>query len=217
MKSKYADYFNHDEDADYYDDDVKNELNPVRTGYSESLKWIGKCVSGFSNILDLGTGTGNTIIELPKESTITAIDVSTKMLNIAKSKLLNRKIEYITADVLDYVETVKESTFNAIVSSYVLHHLIEKEKEILLNDLYRILSKHGIVLIVDLMYENEDEYKELLNKYKNANQDAYDCLTDEFLWNITKTKKVIKDIGFSIEMKRFSELNWGILLKKGGI
>lgn len=61
------------------------------------------------------------------------------------------------------------------------------------------------------------KYYELINKHKDINKDAYDCLTDEFFWNIKETKRITKSIGFSIQIKRFSELNWGILLKKGGI
>lgn len=44
-----------------------------------------------------------------------------------------------------------------IVSSYVIHHLVDEEKEILLKELYRILTNRGIIVIVDLMYENEEK------------------------------------------------------------
>ena len=58
MKSEFADKFNHDEDAPDYDQDVRNEADPIRAGYDALLNWVaaqtGTARSG--RILELGSG-----------------------------------------------------------------------------------------------------------------------------------------------------------------
>jgi hypothetical protein len=44
LRSRYADYFNHDADAADYDVDVTREEHPIRTGYSQVLEHVGRCV-----------------------------------------------------------------------------------------------------------------------------------------------------------------------------
>ena len=83
MRSKFADYFNHDEDATEYDQEVSREDDPIRTGYQSLLSWVGKQVLPGSTVLDLGSGTGNTISSLPTDCRVTAVDVSVRMIEIA--------------------------------------------------------------------------------------------------------------------------------------
>lgn len=55
----------------------------------------------FAHILEIGCGTGNytrLLKEKFPQAEIKAIDISVQMLAIAKDKLLNKKIEFITAD-----------------------------------------------------------------------------------------------------------------------
>lgn len=40
MRSQYADYYNHDEDAPLYDQDVADETHPIRAGYTAALAWV---------------------------------------------------------------------------------------------------------------------------------------------------------------------------------
>lgn len=42
MKSRHAEYFNHDGDAPGYDRDVTNEDDPIRTGYNAVLDWVAE-------------------------------------------------------------------------------------------------------------------------------------------------------------------------------
>jgi hypothetical protein len=54
MRSKYADYFNHDADAAGYDQDVQNERDPIRAGYRAVLRWVADKVKPHSRVPDLG-------------------------------------------------------------------------------------------------------------------------------------------------------------------
>src|SRR5208283_3492628 len=127
MRSKNADLFNHDNQADDYDDDVINESHPIRAGYRKALSWLGALVPPGSCVLDLGSGTGNTILALPADCRVTAVDISNKMLDIAKSKLISRDVKYVKADILEFFELQPAHSYDVIVSSYAIHHLTDTE------------------------------------------------------------------------------------------
>ena len=214
MKSRYADYFNHDEDASSYDSDVKNEIHPIRTGYDSALKWIGQSVKHCNNILDLGTGTGNTILVLPETAHIASVDISKKMIEIAKRKLVDRSVDYIISDLLEYIDNAPADHFDGIVSSYAIHHLTDDEKEYIFKKMYKLIHDQGIIVVVDLMYENDEELKNIIMKYTNTHSDVIEGINDEFFWNIEKTMKEFRNIGYTTVTKQFSNLSWGLLLKK---
>jgi SAM-dependent methyltransferase len=62
MNSVHADEFNHDPYASRYDADVSQEDNPIRAGYGAVHTWLGQMVAEDTAVLDLGCGTGNTIL-----------------------------------------------------------------------------------------------------------------------------------------------------------
>jgi hypothetical protein len=57
MRSRYGDVFNHDEEADGYDVEVRNEKDPIRTVYGEVLRWLASTGSGCDfHITSAGAG-----------------------------------------------------------------------------------------------------------------------------------------------------------------
>jgi cyclopropane fatty-acyl-phospholipid synthase-like methyltransferase len=60
-RSANADIFNHDAEAARYDNDVRNEADPIRTGYQDVLRWVVQQahITPSSRVLELGSGTGN--------------------------------------------------------------------------------------------------------------------------------------------------------------
>ena len=55
----------------------------------------------YKNILEIGCGTGyvtTALFELFKDSNITAVDIAPGMINHVKSKLLDKRVEFICAD-----------------------------------------------------------------------------------------------------------------------
>ncbi len=81
------------------------------------------------NILDIGTGSGCIAISLKANlpaAQISAIDISTKALEIAKQNadLNNVKVNFIEADILSRKSEIENSKFDIIVSNppYVTQH-----------------------------------------------------------------------------------------------
>jgi len=61
MRSRYGEVYNHDDEADGYDLEVRNEKDPIRAAYDDVLRWVAQeaRVISTSRVLELGSGTGN--------------------------------------------------------------------------------------------------------------------------------------------------------------
>lgn len=100
-----------------------------------------------SNTLDIGCGKGTLSQLLAKRaSKVTGIDISCKMIKIAKeSSLNNDNIDFINADILTY--SFPENSFDVIVSIASLHHMNSSE---IYPKIVSLLKKNGHMIIVDL-------------------------------------------------------------------
>lgn len=208
MRSRFADYFNHDNDAPGYDTDVQNERNPIRTGYAQLMAYVGSRVPAQMRILDLGTGTGNTVLHLPADSVVTGVDVSRRMLDIAQSKLHGRRVTLVQDDVLNYVTEHDMSRFDVIVSTYALHHLVPEERERLFAEIGKKTTDAIRIIVGDLMYENEDDKSRIIEAHRGTYPDIADDFEDEFFWDVSASKVMLERVGWYSSWKRFSDLSW---------
>ena len=213
MRSKNTDLFNHNNQAGGYDEDVSDESHPIRAGYRRALNWLGSLVPSGSSVLDLGSGTGNTILALPADCRVTAVDISDKMLDIAKSKLTSWNVEYIKWDLLEFFNLQPVRRYDAIVSSYAIHHLTDIEKELLFSLIHSAIKPGGCAVFVDLMYRNTKQRQKLMEKYRNT-PDVYESIEEEFFWNIDLATRILTEIGFKVTITQFSELSFGILAER---
>lgn len=217
LRSKHADSFNHDEDARGYDDDVLNEADPIRTGYEEVLDWVIEKarITDESSVLDLGSGTGNLSQRIKSCRYLCCVDVSEKMTELAKSKLEHLgNVEFVQADVMEYLDK-HDQQFDAIVSTYTIHHLEEDEKQLFIKQVWEHLKSGGRAVFGDLMTQNPDAEAELIAKYRSAgNENVAGAMDEEFFWYVDSALQGMNRIGFDTESKRFSDLSWGIGAQK---
>ncbi len=217
MKSKYGDIFNHDNDAKSYDESVTNEDDPIRAGYSDLLVWMAGIVSKYNKpkILELGSGTGNLTKLLSGYSSVTSVDLSEKMMEIARAKLPDSEnISFVKSDILEVFDTLS-SKFDIVLSSYAIHHLTDSEKEILFGNCKNILTLDGIMVFGDLMFENESTKDLLFDSFRENKQEALIReISEEFSWDVEKTETILRMLGFDVHSQQFSQLSWGIVASR---
>ena len=76
------------------------------------------------SILDFGGGTGLIALPLAKQAkSVTLVDIAEKMLEQARIKIKNQKLENIDLIHQDLLHKPLEQTFDLIIVSRVLHHM----------------------------------------------------------------------------------------------
>lgn len=217
MKSKHVGEFNHDPWAEEYDEDVKNESDPIRAGYDAVLAWVVEkaAVRPKSRVLELGSGTGNLTVRLPECRELVCVDISEKMETIGAAKLnLSGPRHFVKSDILE-VFNLNVSSFDAIVSTYTIHHLTEAEKTQLFKKVWNCLNPGGNFVVGDLMLERQSSLEAKVQEYhKLGFEDVVESLREEFFWHLEERIKDLTDIGFETEFERLSDLSFVITAKK---
>jgi putative AdoMet-dependent methyltransferase len=217
MRSANAEVFNHDNEAADYDEDVRNEVDPIRAGYQVVLRWTTKeaQISPTSRVLELGSGTGNLSRLITSCGELVSVDVSEKMEAIAQPKLghiTNR--QFVKADILE-VFTKRLGCFDAVISTYAIHHLTDREKQRLFALVFDSLLPGGRAVFGDLMIENADQKREKIQHYRlKGDQNTALAITEEFFWLIDLAVSQLNALGFQVKTTRFSDLSYGIVAKK---
>ena len=95
-------------------------------------------------VLDLGCGYGKNCLDFIQKGAerVVGIDVSEKMLAVARSKYSHKKIEYLTMDI-DNVSLLNEK-FDFIYSSLAFHYVEDFSK--LAINLHKLLDEDGRLL-----------------------------------------------------------------------
>lgn len=155
--------------------------NIISFGTQRFIKY--KCIENLdiqphSNILDLCTGTGDLakiIKKLYPLSTITGIDLSEKMIHIAKDKV--RGVKFFQGDATEL--PFSDKTFDIVTMGFGLRNIQNPEKAI--EQIYRVLKPNGLFLHLDFGEKNFlnkifDKTVPILAKIFSKNTYAYSYL-----------------------------------------
>lgn len=137
-------------------------------------------------ILDVGCGTGILIPYLldriSDEGKVIGIDVSERMIEIAKNKYNDNRLYFIVNDIFHY--DFKDLSFNKIFVFSTFPHLDEKDK--ILNRFYKILNKDGLLIIFHLAGSSHINFF-----HKNKVQNS--ILKKDYLPCINELRNIIDD------------------------
>ncbi|TLS37051.1 class I SAM-dependent methyltransferase [Pseudalkalibacillus caeni] len=180
--------------ANEYDKTVQvseeNNVYPF-AGYKKILNTIFNEVmqNEESQVLDIGFGTGVLTGKLYENNhTIHGIDFSAKMIEIAKSKMPQALL--LEWDISKGVpEEIKENKYDAIISTYALHHLPDDEKVTFIKELQTILSEEGKIFIGDIAFQSRNK----LEKCRRDNIDYWD--EEEFYFVFDELKQALRNVG----------------------
>ncbi len=191
IKNEWQDKWNFNNWAKSYDDDVKKDIGELNIyeNYNLILQTVYDLVESSNKkaqrILEIGVGTGNLAGKfLNSNYNIVGIDQSREMLAVAKEKYPNLKVRLGEFLKIPY----GNNSFDIIISTYAFHHLNEEEKHIAIQEIMRVLSDGGIIIIGDLMFENKESEEEILQSLSSKQidevKDEYysyiDILIEEF-------------------------------------
>lgn len=123
---------------------AKADSIPHRTeGEAVLLDYIPKTAQ---RILDLGTGDGRlmALLKINRPSVIgVALDFSPVMLEKAKDRFkADRSVEIISHDLDDRLPDIGK--FDAIVSSFAIHHVTHSRKRSLYEEIFNLLTPGGV-------------------------------------------------------------------------
>lgn len=152
-------------------------------------------------VLDIGAGTGllsGFLKEKFPKAEFDLIDLSEKMLNVAKERLGDDSVNYIVAD---YTQYPFERKYDIVISSLSIHHLTEEEKRDLYATIFEILHDDGVFVnadqvlghtpVVDALYKEDWRCKiensglteeELQAAYTRTKLDKMSTLADQLQW-----------------------------------
>ncbi len=143
----------------------ENECNYNNLIEQPAIKKLLPDLSGMT-VLDLGCGYGNNCIDFISRGAmnVIGIDVSSKMLEIAKKENSNENIEYLQMDMCDI--NILPHKFDLIFSSLAFHYVENYKK--LLHDIRMLLKDNGI-----LLYSQEHPYTTAPQKGCSWTRDEY--------------------------------------------
>ncbi|EIJ78965.1 Methyltransferase type 11 [Bacillus methanolicus PB1] len=205
MGKEFIELFEHW--ADSYDSSVTGHDEEYKEVFLHYEKILGEVAKrAFGHVLEFGAGTGNLTLKLiEKGLTVTAIEPSPSMRNIAKGKLGN-KAEIMDGDFLCYP---KDCSVDTIVSTYAFHHLTDEEKRQAIAGYGNQLDEGGKIIFADTMYESEDAYKEAISDalskgFHNLAED----LQREYYTTIPKLRNMLEENGFSANFDQCNGFVW---------
>ena len=163
-----------DEDGTYPFAGYKTILNAI---YGLVLSGSGRMV------LDIGFGTGTLTAKLYEQGcTIYGQDFSGRMLELARKKMPDAAL-YQGDFTLGLAEKLRQKKYDAIIATYSLHHLGDKQKIRFIRELLPLLTEEGKIYIGDVAFETRRQ----LNECKAKAGDEWDDEEIYFVYEELKT------------------------------
>lgn len=165
-----------DEWASVYDDYLP-KLPQYRRLATEAIR-ISGAKAGHA-VLEAGIGTGYIGLAMSREGcNVTGIDTSKEMLSRCKEKARDwdLKVELRQADIRKL--PFHKDSFDAIISSLVVHHLEDNEKLLALSEFHRVLKKGSRLVLGEVLVDEEGDIfgqkrlKHILKRWGYAAENA---------------------------------------------
>ena len=169
--------------VDVYDEN-ENYLNSFEQG--EFIPLLGALAD--KKILDVGAGTGRLSLPMANRGAqVTALDVSSKMLELVKKK--NSKIITVVGDA-ESLPFEKEA-FDIVTAAFLIVHL--KDPTRFFDEAYRVLKDGGILAVTNINQKDPPQVK----------TKSGEIIIESFYHRPEKIKEILESLAFSIEEEVF--------------
>lgn len=199
---------------------IQNKFDEISKKYDSQRRMLIPCFDDFYNIcvsiadvetntphiLDIGAGTGllsNFLLNRYPEARITLIDISEKMLEVARQRFSgNENVKYVVGD---YTKINLSEDFDMIVSALSIHHLEDFDKKELIKKCYSILKPNGIFINADQV-AGETPYIDSLNKKRWKESIEKSGLPKEEILSAYERMKLDKETTLKQQLEWFTEV-----------
>lgn len=133
-------------------------------------------------VLDIGIGTGVLAVQLAAYGhQITGLDFSKAMLEAAQQKLPQGTFyEWDLHDGLP--SAIEQQQFDAIISTYTLHHFTDDEKVVIIQKLLKLLAPGGKLYIGDIAFSTGKDLEQCReDSIGYWDDDEFYFVTDHFV------------------------------------
>lgn len=191
--------------------------------YYDGIIWLCSQLlnkSQHTRVIDLGCGTG-VLAEMLQRTTpsinYVGIDFSNKMLNIAKRK--SPKSVFVKTDYrhFDRWKIYLNNEYNCVVvSSYSLHHISDKEKIDLINNIFTASKKHAFYFyIVDFAFLDNFERNLLLEEQiKLGKYHIKKEIETEYYADLSTIKNTLSKSNLDFSFERNGMWDWRITVQR---
>jgi demethylmenaquinone methyltransferase/2-methoxy-6-polyprenyl-1,4-benzoquinol methylase len=138
------------------------------------------------DVLELGCGTGHWTARLAAQArSVTALDASPEMLEVARRKLA--AAENVALERVDLVRDWEPSrTWDAVVAFFFLEHVPDAHFDSLVARIARALAPSGVVLIAEGRHRGEEHVADVERRHLHDHAATYDVVerrrtADEFV------------------------------------
>jgi len=167
-------------------DSIADKYSGTFRGENKFLDEFVKLLPENANVLDAGCGTGeDTKYLVSKGFTVESIDLSKKMITIARKNVQNHKFHL--ADIRKVV--YPNNSFGGVVAAFSLIHLTKKESEFIIKKFHKFLKKEGIIYLALQEGHGEKPVKWSLYTKRKIFINFY---------TLTEIKKLLESVGFEI-------------------
>jgi tRNA (uracil-5-)-methyltransferase TRM9 len=177
---------------------IWDKIAPEWNKYRIDSKELNELLKGQKGrILDLGSGSGRSLINLKTKGEMYLVDFSENMIKLAKKRAKNEKIKakFFVSDISKL--PFKDNFFDFAISIASLHCLTTKRKrKKAVKELFRVL-KSGAKAKIAVWNKDTDRYKNAPKvkyiNWKNKGKRYY------YLYDEKEVHKLFKKVGFIIK------------------
>lgn len=211
-----------DEVSQQYDTQ-RRKLIPCFDDFYTLSTSIADIANDAPTIVDIGAGTGLLsahLLERYPDAKLILIDISEKMLDVAKIRFQNESnVEYIVADYTAYEFA---GSVDIVISSLSIHHLTDDDKKSLYRKIFACLKHNGLFINADQVLGStpyleslyKDDWKKKVESSglsKDEIASAYERITLDKMSTLDEQLSWLRDVGFQDVDCVYKYFNFAVL------
>ncbi|MDD6796215.1 MAG: hypothetical protein PUE01_12540 [Clostridiaceae bacterium] len=108
-----------------------------------------------------------------------------------------------------------KNSADIVVTTYAFHSLNYEEKKVALNNMIDYLNDKGKIIIVDFMFNNEEERQKCRQNLLSKGKDnLWEVINNKYYTNVDELINYVSTIGLKIKVKHIINFTWAVEIEK---